>query len=303
MQKPKGAPMSPRSFLLLMFVCLLWAGNTIVSRLVVGTLGVPPLWFAAMRALVVMVVLLPWLRPLPSKPLQVMLVTFAISGASFALTFIGLRQATPSATSIVSLSNAPLTVLFAIPVLGERVHWRRGVGVTLAFAGVVVAIASPEEAKASVGLLYVLAGAVASALGAVYLKRIELEALRLQAWAGASSVAVLLPLSLALEQGQWETMAGSPGEFVAALAFSALAVSVLAHTLYYRFLQTHDANLVAPLTLMTPVFTVVMGVLITGDPVGVPLIAGGLMAAAGVLVIVLRPSALIFKPLLIRSRL
>src|SRR3569623_275497 len=117
--------MSPRSFVLLTFVCLLWAGNTIVSRLVVGTLGVPPVWFAAMRAVVVVVALSPWLRPLPARPLQVALVTFAISGASFALTFIGLKDATPSAVSIVSLSNAPLTVLFAIPVLGERVHWRR----------------------------------------------------------------------------------------------------------------------------------------------------------------------------------
>lgn len=295
--------MSLRSFLLLMFVCLLWAGNTIVSRVVVGTLGVPPVWFAAMRALVVVVALLPWLRPLPAKPLQVALVTFAISGASFALTFIGLRDATPSAVSIVSLSNAPLTVLFAIPVLGERVHWRRGLGVTLAFAGVVVAIASPDEAEASFGLLFVLAGAVASALGAVFLKRIDLEPLSLQAWAGASSAVALIPLSLLIEHGQWHAMAGSPGEFAAALAFTALAVSVLGHTLYYHFLQTHDANLVAPLTLMTPLFTVIMGVLITGDRVGLPLILGGLTAAAGVLVIVLRPSARIFKPLLVRSRL
>jgi len=269
----------------------------------VGTLGVPPVWFAAMRALVVVVALLPWLRPLPEQPLRVALVTFAISGASFALTFVGLTRATPSATSIVSLSNAPLTVLFAIPVLGEHVGWRRALGVTLAFAGVVVAIASPDEAQASLGLLAVFAGAVSSALGAVFLKRLDLSALRLQAWAGASSVVVLIPLSLLIERGQWRAMAGAPGEFAAALAFSSLAVSVLAHTLYYRFLQTHDANLVAPLTLVTPLFTVLMGVAITGDPVGWPLIAGGLMAAAGVLVIVLRPSALIFKPLLIRSRL
>ena len=294
--------MSLRSFLLLTFVCLLWAANTIVGRLAVGTLSVPPIWFAAMRALVVVAVLLPWLRPLPEKPLQVALVTFAISGASFALTFIGLRQATPSATSIVSLSNAPLTVLFAIPVLGERVGWRRALGVTLAFLGVVVAIASPGEGEASIGLLAVFAGAVASALGAVFLKRIELKALSLQAWAGASSAAVLVPLSLLIEHRQWQAMAASPAEFFAALAFSALAVSVLAHTLYYRFLQTHDANLVAPLTLMTPLFTVLLGVAITGDPVGWQLILGGLMAAAGVLVIVLRPSARIFKPLLVRSR-
>jgi O-acetylserine/cysteine efflux transporter len=295
--------MSLRSFLLLAFVCLLWAGNMIVSRLVVGPRGVPPGGLAAMRSLIVAVVLLPWLRPLPANPLRIALVTFAISGAGFALTFMGLRDATPSAASIVNLSSAPLTVIFAIPVLGEVVHWRRGVGVALAFAGVVVAIASPSEAEASFGLLYVFAGAVSGALGAVFLKRLELAVLRLQAWAGASSAAVLFPLSFMLERGQGAATIHAGRELIAALAYSALAVSVLAHTLYFRFLKTHDANLVAPLTLMTPLFTVIMGVAITGDPVGPQLIVGGLLAATGVVVILVRPSRKIFKPLLVRSRL
>jgi O-acetylserine/cysteine efflux transporter len=98
------------------------------------------------------------------------------------------------------------------------------------------------------------------ALGAVFLKRIELPALRLQAWAGMSSALVLIPLSLTLERGEMAATIAGGWELAAALAYSALAVSVLAHTLYFRLLQTHDANLVAPLTLMTPVFTVLLGV-------------------------------------------
>jgi O-acetylserine/cysteine efflux transporter len=295
--------MNLRSFLVIVLVCLLWAGNMIVSRLVVGTLAVPPLWFAAMRAIIVALVLLPWLRPLPPHPLRVALVTFAISGAGFALTFVGLKYATPSAASIVGLSSAPLTVLFAILVLGERVHWRRALGIALTFGGVIVAIVSPGELAGSYGLLYVLGAAVSGALGAVFLKRLELGAVRLQAWAGASSAVVLLPLSLALEHGQAAAMRGAGWPYAAALAYSALAVSVLSHTLYFRLLQAHDANLVAPLTLMTPVFTVILGVAITGDHVGAQLVVGGLVAALGVLVIMVRPSRLIFKPLLVRPRL
>lgn len=292
-----------RSFLLLAAICLVWACNTVVSRLVVGELGVPPLWYAALRSLVVLVALLPWLRPVPGRLGRVLLVTFAISGGSFALFFVGLRDATPSTAAVVSLSGAPLTVLLAIVFLGERVRWRRLLGIALTFVGVAVAVASPSAWSSSTGLVFVFLSALLGALGAVFLKRIDLAALNLQAWAAVGSVAVLFPLSLALESGQVAAVVGAGWRFLAALAFSGGVVSLGAHTLYFRLLQRYDANLVAPLTLMTPIFTIALGAWITDDPVGQLLLLGAGLAGAGVLVILVRPSALVFKPLLVRPRL
>ncbi|HEU4652002.1 MAG TPA: DMT family transporter [Croceibacterium sp.] len=292
-----------RSLLLLTAICLVWACNTVVSRLVVGGLGVPPLCYAALRSLVVLVALLPWLRPVPSRLWQVLLVTFAISGGSFALFFVGLRDATPSTAAVVSLSGAPLTVLFAIVILGERIRWRRALGIALTFAGVGVAVASPSAWSSSFGLVFVFLSSLLGALGAVFLKRIELRSLSLQAWAALASVAVLVPLSLALESGQVASVAAGGWRFVAALAFSGGVVSLGAHTLYFGLLQRYDANLVAPLTLMTPIFTIALGAWITDDSVGQLLLLGAALAAAGVLVILVRPSALVFKPLLVRPRL
>lgn len=294
--------MSLRSFLLLTVICVVWALNMIVSRIAVGDLGVPPLWFAALRSLAVGVVMLPWLLPLPAKPLKVALITFAISGGGFALLFIGLKDATASSASVVGLSSAPLTVLFAVMFLGEVVQWRRALGIALTFAGVIVAIASPQEIEASHGLLMVFGSAVVGALGAVFLKTLDLSALRLQAWAGASSTVVLLPLSLALESGQGAATMAAGWPLVACLMFSALGVSVFAHTFYFKLLQTHDANVVAPLTLMTPFFAVMFGIVLTGDEVSFPLVLGGLLAVAGVLVILVRPSAKLFKPLMVNDR-
>ena len=54
---------------------------------------------------------------------------------------------------------------------------------------------------------------------------------------------------------------------------------------------------------MTPVFTVLLGVSLTGDQVGPTLVAGALVAAAGVLVIVLRPGRNYLKAMLVRTRL
>ena len=292
-----------RSFLLLAAICLAWALNVVVSRLVVEDMAVPPIAYAAMRSAIVLAVLLPWLRPLPARLPRVLAVTFAVSGGSFALLFAGLRDATPSASAVISLSGAPLTVLFAIVVLGERIGWRRGLGIALTFAGVLVAVADPAGWSSGGGLLLVFASAVVGALGAVFLKTLPMAPLRLQAWASLGSTVVLAPLSAGLERGQAEAAIRAGWPLVAALGFSALVVSLAAHTLYFRLLQRHDANLVAPLTLMTPIFTIAAGAAITGDAVGPALLIGAALAAAGVLVILVRPSRALFKPLLVRPRL
>lgn len=295
--------MTTRSFLLLTFICVLWALNVVVSRLVVEGMGVPPLWFAALRSLVVALVLVRYLRPLPPNLPWVALVTFMISGGSFALLFVGLRDATPSAAAVVSLSGAPLTVVFAILILKEKVRWRRAVGIALSFLGVAVAIASPSGWSSSVGLIFVGISAIVGALGSVWLKTIEMPPLRLQAWAGLVSALVLFPISALSESGQGAAVLAGGWRFAAALGFSALVVSVFAHTVYFRLLRDHDANLIAPLTLMTPVFTIAAGAAITGDDVGLQLLVGALIAASGVLVILVRPSLKLFKPLLVRTRI
>lgn len=292
-----------RSFLLLVLICLVWALNVVVTRLVVGDMAVPAIAYAFMRAVVMGVVLARWLFPIPQGIGRILVVTFMVSGGSFGLFFIGLQDATPSAAAVVNLTGAPLTVLFAIVILNERIGWRRAMGIALTFAGVLVAVASPGGWQSSTGLAFVAASTIVGALGAVWLKRIELSATRLQAWAAAGSMIGLLPLTLLFEEGQVAAVMTAGLPFVAALAFSALVVSVLAHTAYFHLIQRHDANLIAPLTLMTPIFTIALGALVTRDPIGLMLILGAAIAGSGVLVILLRPSRAMFKGLLVRPRL
>ncbi len=78
---------------------------------------------------------------------------------------------------------------------------------------------------------------------------------------------------------------------------------MLAHTLYFRILQANEAGVVAPITLLTPVFTILMGATITGDEVSLLMLAGAALAVAGVLVIAVRPSTAMFKGLLVRPRI
>jgi O-acetylserine/cysteine efflux transporter len=294
--------MSFRALLIMTFCNIAWALNVVVSKLAITDFSAPPLFYALVRSVIVAAVLIPLLRPLPAKLWQVLVIGLAISGGSFALLFMGLETASPSAAGVVSLSGAPMTVLFAILFLGEKVRWRRGLGIGLAFGGVLFAMAGENQMQTSTGLLLVFLSAMVGALGTVFVKRLDLSSIRLQGWAAVASVAVLLPLSLTLESGQFAALAASPWELAACLVFASLVVSIGAHTAYFRLLAEYDANLIVPLTLFTPILTIVFGAWLTGDAIGERLVIGGAIALAGVAIIVLRPSATFTRRFLVRPR-
>ena len=291
-----------RAILILLACNVVWALNVVVSKIAVDELSVPPLFYAALRSLLVVIALAPMLRVVPKELWRVMLIGLAISGGSFSLLFVGLQSASPSTAGIVSLSGAPLTVLFAILFLREQVRWRRALGIVLTLVGVAIAVASPTGMQAGTGLAFLFASAVIGALGSVFFKRLEIGAVEMQAWAGLSSIIVLLPLSFFIETGQGVALANAPLEVIGCLAFASIVVSVGAHSAYYRMLQQHDTNLVVPLTLLTPLLTIALGTWLTGDEVGWRLLLGGAIALAGVAIIVLRPTRNVFKPLLVRPR-
>ena len=294
--------MSFRALLIMAFCNIAWALNVVVSKLAITDFSAPPLFYALVRSVIVAAVLIPLLPPLPAKLWQVLVIGLAISGGSFALLFMGLETASPSAAGVVSLSGAPMTVLFAILFLGEKVRWRLGLGIGLAFGGVLFAMAGENQMQTSTGLLLVFLSAMVGALGTVFVKRLDLSSIRLQGWAAVASVAVLLPLSLTLESGQFAALAASPWELAACLVFASLVVSIGAHTAYFRLLGEYDANLVVPLTLFTPILTIVFGAWLTGDAIGERLVIGGAIALAGVAIIVLRPSATFTRRFLVRPR-
>lgn len=294
----------PLSALGIMLFCnVAWAMNVVVSKVAVTTLGLPPLFYTVLRSATVLAVLFPLLRYVPQRPALVLGIGFAITGGSFGLQFIGLQTASPSAVGIVNLSGAPLTVLFAIIFLGEEVRWRRGLGMALALGGVGLAIGAPSEAGDPVGLGFAFAGVFIGAFASVFVKRLEVGAVALQAWAAVASLLVMLPGTLLLESGQIAAVEAAPLAVGACVLFAGVVVSVGAHSAYFRLFQAHDANLIVPMTLLTPLLTIAFGTWLTGDAIGWPLIIGGTMALAGVAIIVVRPSRTIFKWQLMRPKL
>jgi drug/metabolite transporter (DMT)-like permease len=295
--------MSLRDFGLLTLVCLVWASNNIVSKYVVSHLGLPPLFYAAVRFGIVALATLPWLLPMPRPHWRLIVVALLMGGGNFALLFVGLKTSTPSAAAVIGQLGVPMTTLLSVLMLGETIHWRRAVGIVLTLVGALFVMWNPGGFSISLGLIYVVASALAGSLGAVMMKQIEgVKPLQFQAWVGFLSVWPLAVLSAWLEPGQLQQGLAAGWPFFAAVLYSGLVVSMGAHTGYYLLIGRYEANLISPLTLMTPLATIALGVAIFHDPFGARMAVGSVLALSGVLIIALRRNQVMPLLLAIRNR-
>jgi O-acetylserine/cysteine efflux transporter len=295
--------MSLRDFLLFVGVCMLWGLNLVVSKVVIGQLGVPPLFYAGLRSAVIALAVCPWLLPMPRPRWRMAVVGLLMGGGGFALLFVGLETASPSSAAIVSQLGVPIATLLSVVVLGERIGWRRALGILLTFAGVIAVMWDPHGFAISTGLLFVAGSAFAGALGAVMMKQMAgIRPLRLQAWVGFTSMIVLLAFSSIAESNQFASAYRGGWPFLGMLLYSALLTSVVAHTVYYWLIMRYEANLIAPLTLMSPLFTIAFGIALTHDRFDPRMGFGTALALAGVLIIAVRPNRMRSSKRLVRSR-
>lgn len=285
--------MSFRDFVLLAAVCFVWGLNLVVTRWVVADAGVPPIFFAGMRFAGIALVLFWFLRPIPKHLGTLFMIAMGIGAVHFAFLFLGLANAEASSVSVVGQLGVPFSTLMSMAFLGETVGWRRGLGILLAFAGAILIAVDPTTFQLTFGLLYVVFAALIASGASILMKRMpSIGALQMQAWIGVFSFAPLFAVSGLIESDQngWGAFVEGGWLVWAATAFAVLGVSVFGHGGFYSLIKKYDISLLSPLTLMTPIWGVVLSVVLLGEVLTLQLVVGAAISLGGVFVILIRPN-------------
>ena len=294
MNGPPGASganpeeVAPRHLALLVVMNLIWGLNLVASKVGVGYF--PPIFFTALRFTVLGTLLLPWLR-LHRGEMRNLLAAAVLTGpVTFALMFIGIaRVHEVSTVAVINQLGVPFSTLLSVWLLGERIRWRRRLGVALAFAGVVVISFDPRVLVDRDGLGLLAVSAFAGALGVIFIKTLRtVKPLELQAWVSASGAVVLLAMSLSLESGQVDSMRAAGRIGWSALAYTVFLASLVAHTSWYWLVGRYPVTRLAALTLLTPLFGILFGVTVLGDELTSRMIVGSAITLAGVYIVVRR---------------
>jgi len=269
--------------------CALFGGTWVAVK-VAQSNGIPPLEFAALRALpagLVLFALCVVLRrslKLPRRADAAAVCSASLSTACFfGLTFAG-AQRLPAGTSSLLGNCAPLfSVVLAWLVLRERVPLRNVAGVLIGALGVAV-IAAPafrSAAPQDVGaILAMLGGALALAFSVLALKRVAyLDPLLTNAYQfTGAGLALTLAAALATQ------LAPVPlrGPTLLAILYVSLAATTLGYILWTLALRSLPVSRASTLIFLVPIFGHVWSWLFLREPVDALELAGAGIALIGI---------------------
>jgi O-acetylserine/cysteine efflux transporter len=277
-----------RDLALLVGINALWGLNLVVGKFALDE--IPPILYTLLRFAAMGLVLLPWLR-VHRGQMSALVVAALLAGAfNFVLSFAGLELANKvSSVAVASQLSIPFTTLLSVALLDEIVRWRRWCGIVLSFAGVVYMGFDPQVAARWQSLALVTASSFVGALGIIAVKRLHgVRPLELQAWFAWAGMPVLAGLALLTERPAFANLPHASLGAWSSLAYTVFASSLVAHTGYFHLIRRYPVTSVAPLTVLSPLFSVLSGALLLGERLTARIVAGGLCTLVGVLIITLR---------------
>lgn len=279
--------MTPRDMALALLVQALWGCNFVAAK--IGLAAFPPLFLMAIRFALVAVLLVPWVRVPWGRMRGIFLFSVLLGGIHFPLVFVGMTGVDAATASIAVQLQVPFSSLLAALIYGEKLGRRGMAGMVLAFLGVVVIAEEPRMAGELGHLGLLVLGSLVFAAVNIQIKRIgSIDGFILSGWMGLMAVPQLAVLSLVLESGQSAALASAPWSGWAALAYMSVGTTIGAYGLWYPLVHRYDVNQTMPFLLTVPVFGVLSGALMLGEPVTPALLVGGVLTVAGVAVIVVR---------------
>ena len=283
-------------YVLIFLMVAFWSGNYIAGKIALRAFS--PLLLAGLRigfAGVAMLPLFMWERGAASKRARpaaggrdvVHLLLLGLFGVTLNQLFfiVGLSR-TSVAHAAILIGLTPIQVLIIARLRGlERITARKAVGMAIALAGVALLKAFEPAAAAGVtwtGDLIVLLGGLCFALFTVFGKEVtgRYSTITMNTYAYVGGGLALLPLTVWEAARQPLAHAGA-GAWLAAI-YMALFPSVVAYLIYYHALAHMTASRVSAFSYLQPVFASIMGVVILGESLGAPVIAGGTVILTGV---------------------
>ncbi|MCW5665395.1 MAG: DMT family transporter [Piscinibacter sp.] len=280
---------------LLVFCCFLWGLNQVAAKVAIAE--VPPLAQAALRSLGGAALVALWARArgialferdgsLPGGLLAGLL--FA---AEFGCIFVGLQHTTASRMAVF-IYISPFVVALGMPFIArsERLTPLQLAGLAIAFGGVAWGFAEGFSRPAA-GERQWFGDALGVAAGVLWgATTLAIRGSRLASASAEKTLLYQLAISglalglAALLDGQPWAPTLSPLTW-ASLFFQIVVVTFASYLLWFWLVRHYPATRLASFTLLTPVFGLLLGALLLGEPVTARLLVALAAVAAGIVIV------------------
>ena len=272
--------MTPRDATLATMAAVLWGFNLIAGKIGVGV--APPLFFTALRFLIVAALVVPFCPVERKHWPSLIFLSICFGTGHFGLLFVGLAGVDAATAAITLQLGVPFSILISWLVFRENFGWRRSLALVLTFIGVAFLAGEPRNAS-SLSFFLLVTCTVFWAWSNILVKRMpDIRPLAITGWLSLFAAPQVLVLSFILETGQSEAIANAGWPLIGALAYTAIAASIIAHATWYGLVQKYPVNSVVPFNMLIPIVGVSAGLLVLGEPLTWQKALGGVLTLVGV---------------------
>lgn len=289
--QPVRRPLDARAALLVLMLCVVWGFQQVALKAVAG--DVAPVLQLAIRFAGAALFFGTWVYLREGRRMFAdgTLRSGVLLGFLFSVEFILAGEAllhTTAAHTVVFLYTAPIFTALGLQFIPEeRLKPLQWFGIAVAFLGIVVAFL--QFAHRSVGdlitgdLLALIAG-VSWGVSNVVLRRGRIGgAATTKTVLYQVATAALLLAAFAAATGQ--TRLELSPMTVLSLVFQTLVIAIASYLLWFWLLRRYLTSRLMLLSLLTPLFGVLFGALLLGDPIELRFGLGALLVLAGVLIV------------------
>ena len=273
--------MKPLHTFLMVITAAVWGLNFVATRVVLDVFSPQQLAFA--RALITLVLLLPWWQPWRRVSVKFLAAAFAIGVGSYYLIYEAIRM-TESLTSVAIGTQlmVPISAVIALVMYQEQITRRKWAGIGVATLGALVLTGATGLGVSALALALTLISVTFYSVGTIVASKTgSIGIWRLLAWISAVAV---VPLGLVA----WAAgpMVPDPATITTvhwlALVFSALISALLGQAVLFFLYRAYPVSDVAPYILFVPIFAALFSVLLFHEHISPGLAVGGAVILLGV---------------------
>jgi len=204
-----------------------------------------------------------------------------LNGVYLTGVFWAIAHGTPAAVAAIVVGIQPLlTAALAMPILGERLNTVQWGGLVMGFAGLLMVVWTGTEVGPVLGILATIASLAAITIGTFYQKRFgagnDLRTASVIQQAAACGVVLVLSLLYETQEIQWT------GDFIFALSWLVLVLSIGTFSLYYVLIRWGAVSKISSLFYLVPPVVAIDAWLLFDEILSLRQIAGMVLTAAGV---------------------
>jgi O-acetylserine/cysteine efflux transporter len=282
--------MSPRHVVLAVLVAALWGFNFVV--IAVGVESFPPLFLSALRFAFAAVPMIFFVGRPKVAWRWILAIGLVLGIVKFSFLFVGIDVGMPAGlASVVLQSQAFFTALLSAALLSDRPRPVQLAGMAIAFCGMGVIATDLGVGSSLLGFALVVAAAAMWGLANVLMKQAAAEdMLNLMVWVSVVPPIPMLLISLLFEGPQAIGAAASSLDWlgVGSVLYLAYVSTILGFGIWGFLLRVYSANLVAPFSLLVPVFGMASSAVLLGETFDPLSLLGAVLVIVGLVLTVYR---------------